>query len=198
MANRIQLRRDTTANWENINPILADGEPGYDIVTNEVRIGDGSTAWTGLTANTISGGGGTGTSLTNNGYTFSLETDGNLTLANVGYINAASTVAFGNASNVIITAGSTTGCSSVGGSVILNAGVGGNYGGDQSGNVLINTRLGSWRFGADGNLTLPAGGNISYSPETAGSWAGTAPTTIQQALDRIAAVVKVLNSGTGA
>ena len=28
--------------------------------------------------------------------------------------------------------------------------------------------------------------------------AGTAPTTIQQAIDRIAAVVKVLNSGTGA
>ena len=53
MANRIQLRRDTTANWENINPILADGEPGYDIVTNQVRIGDGSTAWTGLTANVI-------------------------------------------------------------------------------------------------------------------------------------------------
>ena len=163
MANRIQLRRDTTANWENINPILADGEPGYDIVTNEVRIGDGSTAWTGLTANTISGGGGTGTSLTNNGYTFSLETDGNLTLANVGYINAASTVAFGNASNVIITAGSTTGCSSVGGSVILNAGSGGNDGTDHSGNVLINTRLGSWRFGADGNLTLPKGLQTSSS-----------------------------------
>jgi hypothetical protein len=56
MANRIQLRRDTTANWESVNPILADGEPGYDIVTNEVRIGDGSTAWTGLTGNVISGG----------------------------------------------------------------------------------------------------------------------------------------------
>ena len=151
MANRIQLRRDTTANWENINPILADGEPGYDIVTNEVRIGDGSTAWTGLTANTISGGGGTGTSLTNNGYTFSLETDGNLTLANVGYINAAPTVAFGNASNVIITAGSTTGCSSVGGSVILNAGTSTYH----SGNVLINTHLGSWRFGADGMTSFP-------------------------------------------
>ena len=152
MANRIQLRRDTTANWENINPILADGEPGYDIVTNEVRIGDGSTAWTGLTANTISGGGGTGNTLVNGGYTFSLETDGNLTLANVGYINAAPTVAFGNASNVIITAGSTTGCSSVGGSVILNAGTSTYH----SGNVLINTHLGSWRFGADGALSLPS------------------------------------------
>jgi hypothetical protein len=58
MANRIQLRRDTTANWANVNPILSDGEMGYDINTNEIRIGDGSTDWTGLSGNVIGGGGG--------------------------------------------------------------------------------------------------------------------------------------------
>ena len=57
MANRIQLRRDTTANWNNIDPVLADGEMGYDIVTNEIRIGNGSNVWSELSANTISGGG---------------------------------------------------------------------------------------------------------------------------------------------
>ena len=82
MANRIQLRRDTTANWEDTDPVLADGEPGYDINTNEVRVGDGSTAWTGLSGNVIGTGGGAGTvsSLTNGSATVSLGTNGRLTL----------------------------------------------------------------------------------------------------------------------
>ena len=37
-----------------------------------------------------------------------------------------------------------------------------------------------------------------YTPTTAGDWAGTPPTTITSALDRLAAVVKTINSGTGA
>ena len=87
MANRIQLRRDTTSNWNSVNPVLADGEMGYDIVTNEIRIGNGSNTWSQLSANTIRGG--SGTSLTNNGYTFSLETNGNLTLPQGGTITEA-------------------------------------------------------------------------------------------------------------
>ena len=80
MANRIQLRRDTTANWNSVDPVLADGEPGYDIVTNEIRIGNGSDSWSQLSANTISGGGGTGNTLVNGSYTFGLEADGNLSV----------------------------------------------------------------------------------------------------------------------
>ena len=45
MTNKIQLRRDTTSNWERVNPILDDGEPGLDITTNQVKYGDGTTAW---------------------------------------------------------------------------------------------------------------------------------------------------------
>ena len=56
MANRIQLRRDTTANWENINPILADGEPGYDIDNNQIKYGDGNTNWNSLPYQFPSGG----------------------------------------------------------------------------------------------------------------------------------------------
>ena len=55
MANKIQLRRDTTANWNNVNPILADGEPGLDITTNQVKYGDGANAWVDLSY--ASGGG---------------------------------------------------------------------------------------------------------------------------------------------
>lgn len=45
MANRIQLRRDTEANWFRVNPILEDGEPGYVTDTDQIKYGDGNTAW---------------------------------------------------------------------------------------------------------------------------------------------------------
>ena len=48
MANRIQLRRDTAANWTRVNPVLEDGEPGLEIDTNYVKYGDGNTAWVDL------------------------------------------------------------------------------------------------------------------------------------------------------
>ena len=48
MAIRFQLRRDTTANWANTNPILALGEPGVETDTLRVKIGDGNTAWNSL------------------------------------------------------------------------------------------------------------------------------------------------------
>ena len=45
MANRIQLRRDTAANWTRENPILSQGEPGFDLTANKLKVGDGVTAW---------------------------------------------------------------------------------------------------------------------------------------------------------
>ena len=45
MAYRILLRRDTTANWEANNPVLASGEPGFEIDTNKLKVGDGTTQW---------------------------------------------------------------------------------------------------------------------------------------------------------
>ena len=45
MTTRIKLRRDTAANWESNNPILALGEPGLDTTNNQVKYGDGVTAW---------------------------------------------------------------------------------------------------------------------------------------------------------
>ena len=45
---RVQLRRDLSANWTYGNPVLKDGELGYETDTERVKIGNGTTAWTGL------------------------------------------------------------------------------------------------------------------------------------------------------
>lgn len=58
MANRIQIRRDSQSNWENINPVLADGEPGLNYDTNQIKIGDGSNNWSSLSYATSAGAGG--------------------------------------------------------------------------------------------------------------------------------------------
>lgn len=48
MAIRIQLRRDTGANWAAANTVLADGELGINSTTGQIKIGDGTTAWNNL------------------------------------------------------------------------------------------------------------------------------------------------------
>ena len=48
MATKIQLRRDTAANWQGTNPVLAQGEPGVELDTKKMKVGDGSTAWNSL------------------------------------------------------------------------------------------------------------------------------------------------------
>lgn len=48
METRIQLRRDTGSNWTSNNPVLAIGEIGIDTTINNLKIGDGSTAWNAL------------------------------------------------------------------------------------------------------------------------------------------------------
>jgi hypothetical protein len=42
---RFSLRNDLAANWAAKNPILLDGEPGVERVTNRFKIGDGATPW---------------------------------------------------------------------------------------------------------------------------------------------------------
>ena len=49
MVNRIQLRRDTAANWTRVNPILEDGEPGLETDSGQIKYGDGNTSWQDLT-----------------------------------------------------------------------------------------------------------------------------------------------------
>jgi hypothetical protein len=54
----IKLRRDIAADWNLEDPVLAEGEPGWDMTNKVLKIGDGTTAWTALQG--ISGGGGSG------------------------------------------------------------------------------------------------------------------------------------------
>lgn len=46
--DRIQLRRDTAARWSEINPVLLEGEVGYETDTKLRKIGDGVTKWNSL------------------------------------------------------------------------------------------------------------------------------------------------------
>lgn len=49
MADRIQLRRDTQLRWEQLNPILLEGEEGYVLDNpNLYKLGDGIHAWNDL------------------------------------------------------------------------------------------------------------------------------------------------------
>lgn len=48
MADTIQLRRDTAANWVTANPVLADGEIGIETDTRKRKCGNGTTAWNSL------------------------------------------------------------------------------------------------------------------------------------------------------
>ena len=45
---RIQVRRGTSADWSNVNPVLAAGEMGLETNTRKIKVGDGSTAWNSL------------------------------------------------------------------------------------------------------------------------------------------------------
>jgi hypothetical protein len=48
MATRIQVRRDTAANWTTNNPTLANGEIGFETNSGKFKIGNGSSAWSAL------------------------------------------------------------------------------------------------------------------------------------------------------
>lgn len=41
----IQIRRGTTSEWQNANPVLASGEPAFDLSTGYLKIGDGNSDW---------------------------------------------------------------------------------------------------------------------------------------------------------
>ena len=44
----IQIRKGEDSEWQNINPVLASGEPGYNLSNNNLKIGDGQTDWNNL------------------------------------------------------------------------------------------------------------------------------------------------------
>ena len=74
--------------------------------------------------------------------------------------------------------------------------------------VAIQTRTSvttqTWEFKQDGSLVFPDASiqttawTGAYTPSASADWNGTPPSTIEEAVNRLAAVVKTLNGGTGA
>jgi hypothetical protein len=54
VATRIQIRRDSEANWSSSNPVLASGELALSTDVAKIKIGDSQTAWSSLDYVTIS------------------------------------------------------------------------------------------------------------------------------------------------
>lgn len=69
MAVIFQIRRDLDSVWTSTDPILAQGEPGYETNTGMMKIGNGVDAWSALPY--FAGGGGGGGGGTASGTTFS-------------------------------------------------------------------------------------------------------------------------------
>lgn len=177
MANKIQLRRDTAANWTRNNPILADGELGLDITNNKVKAGDGTTAWASLPYLVSP----EHSRLVNGSKVLTVETNGNVTLPGSAVLNSNSgnlNINSATNSNVkIITDSSGTKSTfkftSSGEFQLPNGSViddvsGVLINGSTNTNVSIRTNTSAggggyaeWKFGADGNLTLPPNGLIT-------------------------------------
>ena len=49
---RIRLRRGTSVEWASANPVLAQGEFGFELDTKKLKIGDGTTVWATLSYST--------------------------------------------------------------------------------------------------------------------------------------------------
>ncbi len=45
MADTLQVRRGTAAQWTSRNPLLKQGEPGYETDTGKIKFGDGVKYW---------------------------------------------------------------------------------------------------------------------------------------------------------
>jgi hypothetical protein len=48
VVNKIQVRRDTAANWTSVNPTLSAGEIGLETDTGKFKFGTGAATWTSL------------------------------------------------------------------------------------------------------------------------------------------------------
>lgn len=114
MASQIQLRRDTAANWASNNPILAQGEMGYEIDTGKFKFGNGATAWASLAY-------ATGTAAAKD-----IPATGNASISEVVYgtdtrLSDARTASGGNAATVTTNANLTGHITSVGNAAVLGS-----------------------------------------------------------------------------
>jgi len=108
MANRIQIRKDTTANWGAANPILLSGELGLDTSLRKIKIGNGTSTWSALSFYT-----GEPSQLINGLHTVTLNSTGGVNFPTLsvdihnGGVQSAQVLKFDNASQQVIITGPT-------------------------------------------------------------------------------------------
>jgi hypothetical protein len=134
MANKIQIRRDTTTNWTAVNPILSEGELGLDTTLDKIKIGNGTSTWSALSFYT-----GTPSSLVNGLHTISLNSSGVVTFPEVNdtQLTIEGSELFGLASVVAISSNDA---------VVINT---------------YNPALHAWEFSNNGTLTVPTNSSIT-------------------------------------
>lgn len=160
MANQIQIRRDTAANWTSINPILAEGELGLEKETGKIKIGDGLNSWRSLGYNN-GGGGGTWGSITG-----TLANQADLINALNGKVSTATTVnGHALSSNVTLTA-SDVGLGNV---PNVNATNPANISQDSTHRFVVDTEKNTWNGKQDalGFTPVPNTRNINGHPLSA-------------------------------
>jgi hypothetical protein len=168
MANRIQIRRDSENNWNNINPILADGELALTYDNNKIKVGDGTNTWTSLSYSSSSTGNvtfsdqvivGTG-AIDGSGSGLYLSPGANST-ANLQYLRVRGG---DDSGHIHLDTGNNTIYDQFFGNddkyLKLEAGA--------TGNIVISTDgTYEWQFGSNGNLTLPGNSSsINYANGT--------------------------------
>jgi len=180
MTRRIQLRRDTVANWISADPVLAAGEVGVDLTTGQIKIGDGEASWTELSYYA-------GSDIDLSGYALTTDIPDVSTFITADDIPAipADISDLTDTTNLL-----SGGIDSDPTQLLFEAGEDENFishsagfvEGDPPFQIRLNTHLSGeeqvkWGFDTDGTLTLPAGGDIKDSEGTSVLGGGGSSTT---------------------
>ena len=99
---RIVIRRDTAANWTAANPVLLQGEWGFETDAGKLKIGDGVTAWSALSYYYTGIGGSTTQIQYNNAGAFAGATNVKINSNNLQLTTPGSTPAAADASSVVV------------------------------------------------------------------------------------------------
>lgn len=174
MAQQIQLRRGTAAQWSLANPILAEGELGVETDTDQFKVGDGVSVWASLGY-----GGLVGPAQTNSIQSFGDGNDGDVSLSS-GTTTLTQDMFYNNltlsGTAIIITAGyrifvkGTLDLSNAQAGAIRWNGVSGGNGsvgtGGTAGTALASAALGGAAVGSVGGTGTTTTGGQAGAPGT--------------------------------